>query len=291
MAQETSNAFEPAERTQRGIMTGEYLRHLTQRLIPNADTEAFNLLIGRIGVNVAVPPKALIFQEHSPADSVYKVVSGMVCTRKVLSDRRRQIVAFYLPSDFFGFECADEHTLSAEAVSNTKVLAIKKSALRATATRDAAIERQVLLLMARELARFQERIFLLLKNAQERVGGFILDMQKRAPVGNYVALPMSRQDIADYLGLTIETVSRILTALEKRGAIEILPRQGVLVRSHSLLQTMADRSETPAICSFLRKSTNENGHRADRRRTRIQDPRAGGPRSAPQQLRRNGFTG
>jgi len=153
-----------------------------------------------------------------------------------------------LPGDFFGFECADEHSLSAEAVSNTKVLVIKKSALAAAASRDAAIKRQVLLLMARELARLQERTFLLIKNAQERICEFILDMEKRAAVGNYIDLPMKRQDIADYLGLTIETVSRTLTLLENRGAIEILPRKGIVVRDHSLLKTMmADRNKMVSL--------------------------------------------
>ena len=163
---------------------------------------------------------------------------------------------------------------------------------RAAASRDAAIKRQVLLLMARELARLQERTFLLIKNAQERICEFILDMEKRAAVGNYIDLPMKRQDIADYLGLTIETVSRVLTALENHDATEILPRQGIVMRNHSLLTTMmADRSKMSAYWSCLRKSTNENGYRGDRRRTRIQDHPTGAPRSTPQRLRRNGPVG
>jgi DNA-binding transcriptional regulator YhcF (GntR family) len=130
--------------------------------------------------------------------------------------------------------------------------------------------------MARELARLQDRVLVLLKSAQERVGEFILDMEKRAAVGNYVELPMKRQDIADYLGLTIETVSRILTALEHFGAIKILSRQGIVMRNHSLLKTvMADQSKMSAFWSYLRKSL------VDRRRTSIQDPPAnrGQPRS------------
>jgi Crp-like helix-turn-helix domain len=140
--------------------------------------------------------------------------------------------------------------------------------------------------MARELAHLQDRVLLLLKSAQEGVGEFILDMEKRAAVGNYVELPMKRQDIADYLGLTIETVSRILTALEYYGAIRILPRQGIVIRNHSLLKTvMADQNKMSAFWSYLRKSP------ADRRRTRIQGPPAGAPRSTPQQLRLNGRAG
>jgi CRP/FNR family transcriptional regulator, nitrogen fixation regulation protein len=272
--------------------TIEFLRqssnanHLTRRPIPNAEIEALNLRVGRIGVNLRVATGELIFHEHDAAESVYKVVSGSVCTCKILSDGRRQIVAFYLPGEFFGFECADEHSLSAEAVSNAKVLVIKKRVLAAAANLDAAIERQVVLLMARELGRLQERVLLLLKNAPERLGEFILDMEKRAAVGAYPELPMKRQDIADYLGLTIETVSRILTALESYGAIEILSRRGIAIRNRSLLKNvMADQNKMSAFWSYLRRSP------ADRRRTRIQHPPGGGPRSASQQLRWNGRAG
>jgi CRP/FNR family transcriptional regulator, nitrogen fixation regulation protein len=260
-----------------------------QQLMPSAATESLDLLIDRIGVCMPYAVKALIFQEHDPADRVYKVLTGSVCTCKDLSDGRRQIVGFYLPGDCFGFECADERTLSAEAVSNAKVLVIKKSALVGATSRDDRIEPQVLLLIARELTRLQDRVLLLLKNAQERVGEFILDMEKRAAVGKYVELPMRRQDIADYLGLTIETVSRILTALEKYGAIEIVGRRGIVVRNHSLLNAVIADRETFALSWYLRKSTKDNGHRVKRRRTRIQDLPTGGPRSTPQQLRPNGL--
>jgi CRP/FNR family nitrogen fixation transcriptional regulator len=239
-------------------------------------------LIGGIGVSVAVPTKAIIFQEHDLADRIYKVISGSVCTCKILSDGRRQIVAFYLPGEFFGFESSDEHTLSAEAVSNAKLLVIRKRALAAATNGDAVIERQVLLLMAGELARLQARVLLLLKNAQERLGEFILDMEKRAGVGKYVELPMKRYDIADYLGLTIETVSRILTALENCGVIEIVSRQGIIMRNRSLLKTiMADKNKVSAFWSLLRKSTNESCHHTDRRRTRIHRPAADRIKSLP----------
>lgn len=185
--------------------------------------------------------------------------------------------SFYLPGDCFGFECTEEHTLSAEVVSNAKVLAIKKSALAAAASRDAGIQRQILSFMASELARLQDRVLFLLKNAQERVGEFILDREKRAAVGNYVELPMLRHDIADYLGLTIETISRILTALEKYGAIEIMSRHGIVIRNHSLLKNvMADQDKMSTFRSYLRKSTDENCRQVDRRRTRSRHRSAGG---------------
>lgn len=89
-----------------------------QRLMPGAGAESLDLLIDRIGVRISYAPKSRIFHENDPAESVYEVVSGSVCTCKFLSDGRRQIGGFYLPGDFFGFECTDAHSLSAEALSD-----------------------------------------------------------------------------------------------------------------------------------------------------------------------------
>ena len=209
----------------------------------NVEAAAFNLLIDRIGVRISYSPEERIFHENDPAESIYKVVSGLVRTTKFLSVGRRQIGGFYLSGDYFGFECSGAHTLSAEAITNAKVRIIKKSVLMAVANRD-AIERQLLLLTARELAHLQERVLLLIKNAQERVGEFILEMEKRTKVGNAIQLPMKRQDIADYLGLTIETVSRILASLESCAAIKLPTSHQIVLRSHSALRNaMEDRSK------------------------------------------------
>jgi len=148
------------------------------RLVSDVEAEAFNQLIDRMGIRISYAPKERIFHEYDPAESIYKVVGGLVCTSKFLSDGRRQIGGFYLPGDYFGFECSDAYALSAEAVTNAKVRIIKKSVLAAVVGRD-AIERQLLALTSRELARLQKRALLLIKNAQERVGEFILEMEKR----------------------------------------------------------------------------------------------------------------
>lgn len=183
------------------------------------------------------PRRGQIVHEDEAADRLYKVISGTVCTYKVLSDGRRQLGGFYLPGDIFGLECAEGHTLAAETITNAKVLTIRKSVLTALASRNAALTSHLLLLTARELSRVQDRVLLLSsKSAQERVVGFLLEMSKRGSSnGNSVELPMSRQDIADYLGLTIETVSRTLWALENCGAIEISRRRRIQFRSRSAL--------------------------------------------------------
>jgi CRP/FNR family nitrogen fixation transcriptional regulator len=93
-------------------------------------------------------------------------------------------------------------------------------------------------LTARELQRVQDHIMVLIKSAQERVAGFLLEMADRVPGGGAVELPMSRQDIADYLGLTIETVSRTLTQLEKTAAIELPTSRRIVLRNRSALNRL-----------------------------------------------------
>jgi CRP/FNR family transcriptional regulator, nitrogen fixation regulation protein len=179
-----------------------------------------------------------IYGENEPADYLYKVVSGAVRTYKVLVDGRRQIGEFYLPGDIFGLETGDEHTFSAEAITDCRIVVIKRSAVVALAARDNEVARQMWELTARELQRAQERLLVLVKSAQERVAGFLLEMAARAAEGAAVELPMSRQDIADYLGLTIETVSRTLTQLEKAAAIELPTSRRILLRNRSALNRL-----------------------------------------------------
>jgi len=130
-----------------------------------------------------------------------------VRTYKVLMDGRRQIGAFHAPGDVFGFESGEEHTFSAEAITDCKIAVIKRTALMAIAERDNEVARYMLTLTTRELQRAQAHMLLLVKSAQERVATFLLEMAERVSTRGTVELSMSRQDIADYLGLTIETVS------------------------------------------------------------------------------------
>ena len=191
-----------------------------------------------MGATMSFPRNAEIFGENEPADYLYKVVSGAVRTYKILSDGRRQIGGFYLPGDIFGLEFADEHLLTAEAITNVKVLVIKRNALSALADCDAGAARELYALTAHELRRAQTSILLLVKSAQERVASFLLEMAERAAAGNAIELPMSRQDIADYLGLTIETVSRTLTALETRAAIDVPTSRRIVLRNRGALSRL-----------------------------------------------------
>jgi CRP-like cAMP-binding protein len=191
-----------------------------------------------MGAPMPFARNAEIYGENEPAEYLYKVISGAVRTYKVLNDGRRQIGSFYLPGDIFGLEVGDAHSFSAEAVADCKVLVIKRSALVALAGRDTEIARQLWTMAARELQRAQNHIMLLIKTAQERVAGFLLEMAARNASATEVELPMSRQDIADYLGLTIETVSRTLTQLENSGAIAVPTSRRIVLRSRGALSRL-----------------------------------------------------
>ena len=204
-------------------------------------TVAAHPLVGPIemmGAPMSFARNEEIYGENEPADYLYKIISGTVRTYKVLSDGRRQIGAFYLPGDMFGLETGEEHAFSAEAITDARVLVIKRSAVMGLAERDNSVARQLWDLTGRELRRVQDHIMLLVKTAQERVVSFLLEMAARAPVGNAVELPMSRQDIADYLGLTIETVSRTLTHLESTAAIELPSSRHIVLRNRPALSRL-----------------------------------------------------
>ncbi len=210
----------------------------SRRPVPVAAGHGVESTIELMGAPMSFPRNAEIYGEGEPADYLYKVVSGTVRTYKVLADGRRQIGAFYMTGDVFGLETGDEHTFSAEAISDAKVLVVKRSALVALAERDSDVARQLWAFTGRELSRVQDHIMLLIKTAQERVAGFLLEMADRASNGSALELPMSRQDIADYLGLTIETVSRTLTILENASAIELPSSRRIVLRNRSALSRL-----------------------------------------------------
>lgn len=191
-----------------------------------------------MGAALSYPRNAEIFGEGERAEFIYKVVNGAVRTHKILGDGRRQIGAFYLPGDIFGLQSGDVHSLSGEAMSDTKVLVVKRSAFYALAKRSGPIAQEVFAQTADELRRMQKRILLLFKSAQERVASFLLEMGDRTPASNAIELPMPRQDIADYLGLTIETVSRTLTAMEASSIIELPTSRRVVVRNRPALNRL-----------------------------------------------------
>jgi len=164
---------------------------------------------------------AQIYGEKDPADYVYQVMTGAVRGYKLLTDGRRQIGAFHLVGDFFGLENGDAHRFTAEAVVKTTVRLTRRQTLEAIAETDTVIVRNLRSMTSSNLEHAENHILLLgRKTSLERVAAFLLEMDKRLTAAGIMALPMSRRDIADYLGLTFETVSRVLSRLHGAGVLD-----------------------------------------------------------------------
>jgi CRP/FNR family transcriptional regulator, nitrogen fixation regulation protein len=215
-------------------------RHIAARDARNAPP-AFHALFASIelcGAPMHFDRNAEIYGEEESADYVYTVLQGAVRTYKVLSDGRRQINAFHLSGDIFGLEIGDEHSCSAEAVSDVQVLVVKRSLVMSVADRSNDVAHRLWSMTAGELRRSQNHSLLLIKSARERVAAFLLDMAERLFTDGAVELPMSRQDIADYLGLTIETVSRTLSQFEGAATIELPASRRIVLRNRSALSRL-----------------------------------------------------
>lgn len=195
-----------------------------------------NVQVG--GAAMTFERNAEIYGEGESADYVYKVVTGSVRTYKVLNDGRRQVTAFYLPGDVFGIESDEEHASSAEAIDKSVILLVRRSSLFSLAESNVEVARHLWEITAAELRRSQNHALLLIKTAKERLAAFLLDMAKRLAGKGCVELPMSRQDIADYLGLTIETVSRTLTLLSEGSTIQFLASRRIVLRNPSELNDL-----------------------------------------------------
>jgi CRP/FNR family nitrogen fixation transcriptional regulator len=179
-----------------------------------------------------------IYGEKEPADYVYQVRSGAVRSYKLLSDGRRQIGAFHLAGDIFGLENGKEHRFTAEAIVDTTVRLIKWQSLELVADSDAMVARNLLSMTTSNLQHAEDHMLLLgRKTSLERVAAFLLEMDKRLSGVDVMALPMSRRDIADYLGLTLETVSRAISHLHDLGVLGFIgntQRQIVLLDRQQL---------------------------------------------------------
>jgi len=202
--------------------------------VPSA-AEQFDL----IGTEVAFPRKRQLYIEGESSTYLYKIVNGVARSYRMTAEGRRQIVAFHVPGDLFGFEVGDTHTLSAEAVTDVRVRLFKPASLLNIANRDDDVAHQLWLNIGREIRRNQEHILQLGIAAPARVASFLLEMARRMPSADAVALSISRLDIADYLDIRIETVSRTLTHLARSGAIALSCRK-IIVRNRALLTQLLD---------------------------------------------------
>ena len=192
------------------------------------------------GTVVQVGEGQEVFAEGGDADVFFKVVSGVVRVCKFLSDGRRQIEAFHVAGEVFGFELGGERSLSAEAVSDCTLISYRRRSIEMLAQKDENITRQLFQYAMQNLAHAQTHSLLLgRRGAAEKMASFLLGQAEHSADGHTVNLAMTRQDIADYLGLTIETVSRSLSLFERRGVIALANIREVRLKNVEALEDLA----------------------------------------------------
>ncbi len=189
------------------------------------------------------PGKANLFAQGEPAHTVFNITEGVVRLYRLLPDGRRQIVGFALPGDFLGLALADHYGVSADAVSATRACRFGRAAFTRFVDAKPHLLRRLHEFASHELSLAQDQMVLLgRRTAEERVATFLVSLRDRLRrVGQMsvtLALPMSRQDIADYLGLTIETVSRTITRFAKDKTILVVP-DGVRLLNMDRLEALA----------------------------------------------------
>jgi CRP/FNR family nitrogen fixation transcriptional regulator len=193
--------------------------------------------IDRLGIETQFSRNEKVFRKGQSARHIYKVIFGCVRTFIKLSDGRRLINSFYFPGDYFGLEMHKKHILSAEAATPSMALVIGKKALTSRAATDIAVSKYMLNITNVELQRAQSRSLLLRNSIDDRVANFLFEMKKRNQRKKDVDVLMKRQDIADHLNVTIETVSRALTRLENKSAISFRTHRRIVLRFRKPLGT------------------------------------------------------
>jgi CRP/FNR family transcriptional regulator, anaerobic regulatory protein len=189
-----------------------------------------------------------VINEGDDALSVFNVASGSIKLYKLLADGRCQITGFLLPGDFCGIATDGTYAYSAEALEPSEICSMPRRKLEAVFSRHPELERRLLAIVSHELSVAQDQMLLLgRKNAIERLAAFLLRQSARCErIGwpaDPVQLPMSRADIADYLGLTIETVSRTFTKLKDEGAIRLPTKTVVELANRERLEALAEGNE------------------------------------------------
>lgn len=184
-------------------------------------------------------PGQAVFRQGDPARQVFRIQSGAVVSYSLLADGRRQVTGFHLPGGFLGLEAGVVHTTTSEALTHVEAQALDRVDLAVRAATDNALARALWQASVGAFQRSEDHALILARQgATERVAAFLLDFSERLGGADVIDLPMTRQDIADYLGLTIHTVSRTLSQLQNDGLIEARSTRHVRLLRRARLEWM-----------------------------------------------------
>lgn len=229
------------------------MRHTNQELLkqtgatihPAPDALALNATVGTMSTH---SPKDTLFWEADPADYVFQVVRGTICLYTLLADGRRQIARFCHAGDLVGLTAGEVYPYTADALTDAATICIRRKDLDEEMDARSSVRESIFGAMREELRSAQHQLLLLgRKNAMERVASFLIAMSEQAirqgDNGLTIELPMTRVDIADYLGLTHETVCRALSSLKKSGVVGISDPHRIELLQRDILEDIAEASE------------------------------------------------
>ena len=204
--------------------------------------------IGRVGAiadHIQLDSEEMLFQEGDATNYVFNVTAGAVKLYKLLSDGRRQITGFLYPGDFLGLASSKGYSYGAEAIGDVTLCRFRRAKLDALFELYPGMERRLFAFANDELATAQDQMLLLgRKKAMEKVASFLLALEEKLKAhgngGGDLVLPMTRNDVADYLGLAIETVSRTFTKLKDDKVIDLVSARAVRFEQRDTLRALAE---------------------------------------------------
>lgn len=206
-----------------------------------ADAEAEFAALDQTATRITITRDEVLFFEGDPARYGYKLVSGALRNCRLLADGRRHIADFIMPGTLIGFDADDVHRFTAEAMTEAVLLRYPRAAIDRLIEQRSRVARTLLRRLSNELSAAQQQLLLLgRKTATERLASFLLGMSERSGTPDRVQLPMTRLDIADYLGLTIETVSRGFSQFKSQNLIQLTGNNVVLLRDRDALEEIAE---------------------------------------------------
>ncbi len=189
-----------------------------------------------------LPRNHTIFAEGDSTDQVYELVSGTVRIAKHTPGGRRHVLDFVLPGEIFGLIEHSEHTTAAETIGEARIVSYSRATLDRLCANDPVVRRRVLSAVSDGLLTAQQQLLILgCQDAREKLASFFLRLAGRAGLknGNRLALPMGRQDIADHLGLTIETVCRTVRGLHRAGIVTLPNAHEIVLTDLTALRALA----------------------------------------------------
>jgi CRP-like cAMP-binding protein len=218
----------------------DFAAFLTPTALGHIANDGERDILEMLGTVSTVRAGAEIYREGDAAVAWYRVQSGVLRTCKLLPDGRRQIEGFLFAGDFFGLETRTEHNFAAEAITSATVVRYSRPRLTAAAVNNLRLAARLLDVTLEQLDKVNNRLLLLgRKTAEEKLASFLLEMLDRSHDADAIDLAMSRTDIADYLGLTIETVSRTFSTMKHEGVIALPCAQHVKILDRDALEEMS----------------------------------------------------